>query len=167
MQNDLPEDLKEGWRIFKEWDAAMELAGDPLPPGGVFFINQRTILIGCLHRLRNGLAYELKIHPSCVKINLERDIKNDLLPQITVDYPDGWIQNVFMNGKPPPGQRAEEFAETYIKGVVGRYYEVFKMDVEERMESIKTHSRPDLMPSDIEDWLSEDETKTSLERRSN
>jgi len=152
----IPEHLQEGWKAYAEWAEAMARAGEPLPPGGVFVCNRNTVLKGCLIRLHVSICRELKMPPDCVKIDVERNDFGGIEPRVDVIPPPGWTRNVYFNGKDlPPGKRVDEFINAYIVGVLERYYDEFRKDVEERLQGLERCARPDLDPSEIEDLVGE------------
>ena len=148
---DIPDHLTEGYRAYREWAVAMAGAGEPLPPGGAFILSKNAVLKACLLRLHRSLCAELKMPTSCVSISLEKNLHGALVPDISVDPPDGWLESSYHL---PSGDRAQAFAESYIQSTIESQYGAFKLDLNARLVAFAVR-RDDLVVSEIEDLLDE------------
>jgi hypothetical protein len=84
MDNKIPPQLEKGWKIFCDWRDARARGGDPLPPGGFFFLGPRDALLDELFLLRENL----ETATGC-EVDVDVEQKGDqIIPKVTVKSED-------------------------------------------------------------------------------
>ncbi len=143
----LPDHLKDGWKCYRDWWIARYRAGDPLPPGGVFILNKRAILLDELFVLHVEAAAGLKVPFEAVKVDLDIDAMGRPVPKVDITPPDGWgpdlPKRVIMEG----GDR-QKLAQDYVSGYLNVLYNKMRERLAIRVKSL-TSTRPDVAPKEI------------------
>jgi hypothetical protein len=145
---ELPEHLREGWEIFLAYQKGREVAGDPLPPGGVFAYSRSSILRDELVAYRHRLATRLGVSLDCVVVTFEVDGAT-LHPHTQVDPPRTWYRRQ-MGGK-DLGTRAEEHVRQYLRSVIDECYGECQASMARRCADLD--GRDDLKPREVENLL--------------
>jgi hypothetical protein len=164
---EVPESLREGWEVFCAWASAREKAGDPLPPGGVFFINSKTVLVRELLAVRRQLANYLRIPLDCVKADIdpEPSLAGRLLPRFFVDPPVDWLQN-FGAGQleVPPGASLAKLATDHINAAINIHYRAAVERIAVGMAGVQKKG-PHLRMPEVEDVSGSTTTQDAADGR--
>lgn len=111
----VPEHLKEGWEIYQAWWMARYRSGDPLPMGGVFLINRRSILLDELARLKVEAASGLQLPLDAIQINLEPGQGTRVQPRVDVKFPRGWCPGGLSDSDPDRDRLVNEYVSGYLR----------------------------------------------------
>jgi hypothetical protein len=144
----VPQHLIDGWKAYAEWHDAMERAGEPLPPGGVFILNRNEIFADCMLEMKGFICESLQLPPDAVVIQVRINQLGQMEPTVDVNYPDGWVDDVYWKGKTPSGENAKKYVDAYVNSVITRFYEHYKQQAQIRIDALESSRREDLEPTE-------------------
>lgn len=128
--------LKEGWQAYREWWVARYRSGNPLPPGGVFILNRRAVLIDELFRLHVETAHGLNVPFEAVKVDLEVDAQGRPVPKVDVRPPEGWGPDLPKRMILESGGNLQKLASEYVAGYLKVLYDKMQERIAVRVRSL-------------------------------
>jgi hypothetical protein len=144
----LPDHLKEGWKAYQEWWVARYRSGNPLPPGGVFILNRRAVLIDELFRFHVEAAHGLNVPFEAVKVDLEADALGRPVPRVDVRPPAGWAPDLPRRMVLECGRNLDKLANEYVAGFLKVLYDKMQERIAIRVRSLSA-IRPEACPQEV------------------
>jgi hypothetical protein len=144
----LPDHLKEGWKCYRDWWMSRYRAGDPLPPGGVFIMNKRAVLLDELFRLHVEAAHGLGVAFEQVTVDLDIDAMGRPVPTVDVRPPPGWMPDLPKRVIMEAGKDREQLANEYVSGYLQQLYKQLQERIAVRVRSLSAN-RPELQPQEV------------------
>jgi hypothetical protein len=133
----LPDHLKEGWMCYRDWWVARYRSGDPLPPGGVFILNRRAILMDELFRLHVEAAHGLGVPFDNITVDLDVDAAGRPVPRVDVRPPPGWMPDVPKRVIMAGGD-CDKLKNEYVTGFLNMKYRHLQERLSKRLKSLVT-----------------------------
>lgn len=143
----LPGHLKEGWKTYQAWWLARYRSGNPLPPGGVFILNRRSILLDELFHLHVEAAHGLGVPFEAIIVRLDVDAAGRPVPQVDVYPPEGWMPDVPKRAIMEAGPDRQQLANDYVAGYLNVAYRHLQERLAVRLKSLD-RIREDVAPTE-------------------
>lgn len=143
----IPSHLRQGWQAYRDWWMARYRSGDPLPEGGVFFLDRRAVLLDELWRLHLEAAQGLTLPVEAITVDVVQGADGRLRPQLDVRMPPGWIEKQPLSSGASAEDR-DRLVNEYVSGFLNVLYSGLQRRLKTRVTALGD-IRQDVVPREV------------------